>query len=321
MLITGAAGFAGSHLLDLLEAGERPVVAWRRPGEPLPPVPTGSRWMEVEILDADAVHRAVLDARPSLVYHLAGIAHEGRSWERTAQTLGVNALGTHHLLEAVARLDSVPRVLVAGSALVYREQPGALREDAPIGPASPYALSKLAQEMVGAHAAERGLPVLLARPFNHIGPRQSPLFFASGVARQVARVEQGLAAPVVEVGNLEARRDLTDVRDTVRAYRAILERGVPGRVYNVCSGQACRVGDILDGLLARSRVRIDVRQDPARFRPHDAPLVLGDRSRLTAELGWTPTTPIEQTLVDLLDYWRRTVRDAGPAPAADAASS
>jgi GDP-4-dehydro-6-deoxy-D-mannose reductase len=212
-------------------------------------------------------------------------------------------------------------VLVAGSALVYHEQPGALREDSPIGPASPYALSKLAQEMVGARAAERGLPVLLTRPFNHIGPRQFPSFFASGVARQVARIEQGLAAPVVEVGNLDARRDLTDVRDTVRAYRAILERGVPGRVYNVCSGQAYRVGDLLDSLLSRARVRLDVRQDPARDRPHDGPIVLGDRSRLTGELGWAPVIPIEQTLVDLLDYWRRTVRDAGPAPASEAASS
>ncbi len=323
VLITGAAGFAGSHLLDLLEPGERPVVAWRRPGEPLPAPPTGTRcrWVALDILDAEEVRRAVLDVQPALIYHLAGIAHAGSSWDRAAQTLEVNVLGTHNLLEAVAGLDPPARVLVTGSALVYHEQSRALCEDDPVGPASPYGLSKLAQEMTGAHAFERGLPVLLTRPFNHIGPRQSPSFFASGAARQVARIEQGLAAPVIEVGNLEARRDLTDVRDTVRAYRAILERGVPGRVYNVCAGRACRIGDILDGLLSRSRVRIDVRQDPARYRPHDAPLVLGDRSRLTEELGWAPTIPIEQTLVDLLDYWRRMVRDAGPAPATEAASS
>ncbi len=323
MLITGAAGFAGSHLLDLLEPANRTIVAWRRPGEPLPAAPTGRtcRWLALDILDADAVRRAVLDARPSLVCHLAGAAHAGESWDRAAGTLEVNVLGTHHLLEAVAALDPVPRVLVIGSALVYREQGRPLCEDDPIGPASPYALSKLAQEMAGAHAFDRGLPVLLTRSFNHIGPRQSPSFFASGVARQVARIERGLAAPIIEVGNLEARRDLSDVRDTVRAYRAILERGTPGRLYNVCAGRAYRIGEILDGLLSRSHVRIDVRQDPARYRPHDAPIVVGDHSRLTDELGWVPTIPMEQTLTDLLAFWRQAVQASDPAPAADASSS
>jgi len=216
-------------------------------------------------------------------------------------------LGTQHVLEAALALEPAPRVLVTGSALVYREQDRALHEEDPVGPASPYALSKLAQEMAGAHAFERGLPVLLTRPFNHLGPRQSPQFFASGVARQVARIERGLAPPVVEVGNLDASRDLSDVRDTVGAYRAILERGAPGRLYNVCAGRAFRIGDILDGLLSRSLVRIDVRQDPARIRPHDARLVLGDRSRLSAELGWTPAIPMDRTLTDLLDYWRQAV--------------
>jgi GDP-4-dehydro-6-deoxy-D-mannose reductase len=324
VLITGAAGFAGSHLLDLVEPGEGPVVAWRRPGERLPAPPTGTRcrWMTVDVLDRHAVRQAVRDARPTLVYHLAGIAQAGDSWDRTVRTLEVNVLGTRHLLDAVADLDPPARVLITGSALVYREQPRALGEDDPVGPASPYGFSKLAQEMTGAHAArEQGVPVLLTRPFTHIGPRQSPAFFASGVARQVARIEQGLAEPVIDVGNLDARRDIADVRDTVRAYRAILERGVPGRVYNVCAGQAYRIGDILDGLLSRARVRIDVRRDPERYRPHDAPLVLGDRSRLANELGWVPTIAIEQTLTDLLDYWRQAARTAGPAPAAGGSPS
>jgi GDP-4-dehydro-6-deoxy-D-mannose reductase len=166
--------------------------------------------------------------------------------------------------------------------------------------------------MTGAHAAlEQGLPVVLTRSFNHIGPRQDASFFASSVARQVARIEHGLAEPVLETGNLEGRRDLTDVRDTVRAYQAIAERGVPGRIYNVCSGQAHRIGDVLDALLSRSSVAIAVRRDPARYRPHDAPLVLGDRSRLTSELGWVPRIPIEQTLSDLLEHWRKVVRAGG----------
>jgi GDP-4-dehydro-6-deoxy-D-mannose reductase len=311
VLVTGAAGFAGSHLLDLLEPGGRPVVAWRRPGEPLPAPPTGTRcrWMDVEILDEDAVGRTVREIRPALVYHLAGIAHTGGSWGRTFRTLEVNVLGTHHLLAALAAIDHPARILVSGSALVYREQAHAVAESEPVGPGSPYGLSKLAQEMTGAHAAlEQGLSVVLTRSFNHIGPRQDPSFFTSSVARQIARIEHGLAEPVLEVGNLEGRRDLTDVRDTVRAYEAIAERGVPGRIYNVCSGQAYRIGDILDLLLSRSRVAIAVRRDPARYRPHDAPLVLGDRSRLASELGWVPRIPIEQTLSDLLEHWRQAVR-------------
>jgi GDP-4-dehydro-6-deoxy-D-mannose reductase len=320
ILVTGAAGFAGSHLLDLLERDNRPVVAWHRPGEPLPAPPTGSRcrWMELDVLDGDAVRRAVREVRPALVYHLAGIAHAGGSWGRTFKTLEVNVLGTDHLLNALAEIDQPGRMLISGSALVYREQPRAVTESDPVGPGSPYGLSKLAQEMTGSQAAlERGLPVLLARSFNHIGPRQDPTFFASSVARQVARIELGLAEPVLEVGNLEGRRDLTDVRDTVRAYEAIAERGTPGRVYNVCSGQAYRMGDVLDALLSRAKMSIAVRRDPARYRPHDAPLVLGDRSRLTDELGWVPRIPIEQTLTDLLDHWRRVVGTGsagGPRP-------
>jgi GDP-4-dehydro-6-deoxy-D-mannose reductase len=315
VLVTGAAGFAGSHLLDLLEPGGRAVVAWRRPGEPLPAPPTGTRcrWMEVEILDEEAVGRAVREARPALVYHLAGIAHVGGSWAGTSRTLEVNVLGTRHLLDALAAIDHPEKILVSGSALVYREQARAITESDPIGPGSPYGLSKLAQEMTGAHAAlEQGLPVVLTRSFNHIGPRQAPSFFASSVARQIARIERGLAEPVLEVGNLEGQRDLTDVRDTVRAYQAIAERGVPGGIYNVCSGRAYRIGDILDALLSRSRVAIAVRPDPGRYRPHDAPLVLGDASRLTSELGWAPRIPIEQTLSDLLEHWRQAVR-AGAA--------
>ncbi len=312
ILVTGAAGFVGGHLLDLLEPGGSLVTAWRRPGEPLPRPPTGAscRWMEVDILDPAAVRAAIAVARPRVVYHLAGAAHAGQSWDNATATLQVNVLGTHHLLTALAAAGSEVRVLVPGSALVYAPQERALTESDPLAPRSPYALSKLAQEMCADLPADGGGPrAIVTRSFNHIGPRQDPSFFAAGFARQIARIEQGQAEASLRVGNLDARRDLTDVRDTVRAYAALAERGRPGRVYNVCSGTAHRVGDILDGLLRRARVPIQVACDPALLRPHDLPLVLGDRSRITAETGWAPTTTLEQTLDDLLAYWRDAVRD------------
>jgi GDP-4-dehydro-6-deoxy-D-mannose reductase len=310
ILVTGAAGFAGSHLLDLLERGAAPVVAWRRPGEPFPAGRTGDEltWMSVELLDRAAVAAAIAEVRPATVYHCAGAAHVGQSWERTRETLAVNLLATCHLLDAL-RLGGPPaRVLIPGSALIYRMSDAAIDESGPIAPASPYALSKLAQEMAGLRAArEDGLPVVVTRSFNHVGPRQHPSFFASSFARQIARIEAGLAEPVMKVGNLDARRDLTDVRDTVRAYRVLVERGRPGEVYNVCSGRAYRIREILDVLLARARVPIDVAIDPVLYRPNDMPVVLGSYRRLRDELGWAPEIPIERTLDDLLGYWRAAV--------------
>jgi GDP-4-dehydro-6-deoxy-D-mannose reductase len=210
-------------------------------------------------------------------------------------------MGTHNLLQACRDAGIAPRVLVTGSALVYRAQRDALTEDAPIAPPNPYGVSKLAQEMT---AAASGLPVLLTRPFNHAGPRQAPTFATSAFAQQIARIEAGRAEPVLRVGNLEARRDVTDVRDTVRAYHALVERGVPGRAYNVCSGQAHSMRELLDLLLARARVRVRIEVDPERLRPSDNPVILGSHARLTADTGWTPAIPIEQTMADLLDYWR-----------------
>jgi GDP-4-dehydro-6-deoxy-D-mannose reductase len=297
-LITGATGFAGGHLVERLVGQGSPVHAWAHRGGKLPAGNSSSpspavTWTAVDLLDRAAVRDALDAARPSIVYHCAGLADLQDAWRAPARALRVNALGTHHLLEAVRELGLSCGVLVTASAMT---------EDDPIGPANPYGVSKLAQEMVAAAAAS---PAWLVRPFNHAGPRQSPSFATSAFAQQIADIETGRREPVIHVGNLDAQRDVTDVRDTVRAYQALAESGHPRRPYNVCSGRAYSMRALLDILLSLARVRVHVEVDPARLRPSDNPLVLGSHDRLTADTGWTPVIPIEQTLADLLDYWRR----------------
>jgi GDP-4-dehydro-6-deoxy-D-mannose reductase len=309
-LVTGATGFAGSHLTDHLLESTPAVVGWANPnGRATSTGDPRIRWQQVDILDPEAVVDAVRQANPSAIYHCAGIAHVGDTWSEPARALRVNALGTHRLLEAVRALGLECAVLITGSALVYRQSVDAIDESHPIGPASPYAVSKLAQEMLAERASS--VRAIIARPFNHAGPRQADSYVTSSFARQIAEIEAGLREPVLRVGNLDARRDITDVRDTVRAYRLLVERGQPGRPYNVCRGQAYRVADLLDTLVTMSRTSFRVELDPARMRPSDNPVVLGNAERLARDTGWTPTIPIEQTLQDLLDYWRIRVAPPG----------
>ena len=307
-LVTGATGFAGSHLVDQLLEEQQSVAAWSHHGgrEPKLLDDPRVRWSAVDLLDRVAVSRALAELQPSAVYHCAGIAHVGESWSEPVRALSVNVLGTHHVLEGIwdAGLDCP--LLVTGSALVYRASTSLLREDDPVGPSDPYGVSKLAQEMLAAGRAQA--PIFIVRPFNHAGPRQSPTYATSSFARQIAEIEAGRREPVLRVGNLESRRDITDVRDTVRAYQLVVQRGQPRRPYNVCSGEAYRVRDLLDALIGLSRASIDIQVDPSRLRPSDNPVIAGDRSRIGAEAGWTPEIPIERTLEDLLNYWRREIR-------------
>jgi GDP-4-dehydro-6-deoxy-D-mannose reductase len=308
-LVTGATGFAGSHLVDDLVEGGAAVAAWRNPAGAPAQGDRGGRvsWRAVDLFDRDAVTRALAETQPSSIYHLAGIAHVGDSWAAPLPALRVNVLATHSLLDSVARSGLTCPVLVAGSAMVYRQSMAALREDDPIGPSSPYAVSKLGQEMLARRAA---LPrVLVARPFNHAGPRQAASYVTSSFARQIAEIEDGRREPVLHVGNLDAKRDITDVRDTVRGYRLLVAHGRPARPYNICSGQAHRVSDLLRVLLGCSRVRIDVEVDTARLRPNDNPVILGDPSRIATEAGWRPEIPMARTLADLLDYWRARIKE------------
>lgn len=301
-LVTGATGFAGSHLVDrLLESHDR-IAAWSHSaGRSVERQDPRVHWQRVDLLDRSAVETSLADLRPQVIYHLAGLPHVAEAWKNAGRTLAVNALGTHHVLEAVRHVAPSAKVVVAGSALVYRPGSGALSEDAPIAPADPYGVSKLAQEMLAERAAT---PVIRTRPFNHAGPRQSDAFVTSSFARQIAEIEAGVREPVLRVGNLDARRDIMDVRDTARAYESLAGKGVPGRVYNICSGTAHRIGDLLDRLLRLARTNVTVQQDPSRLRPSDNPIVLGDPSRLQADTGWRVEIPIDTTLGDLLSWWR-----------------
>ncbi len=306
-LVTGAAGFAGSHLVDQLARDGVQTVAWHRPGGHAPRAVHGVRWLGVDLLDADAVRLALHDVKPSAIYHCAGAAHVGQSWNTTTNTLRVNVLGTHHLVEAVRQLGPDTALLITSSALVYGPSLQAIDEGHSLTPSNPYGLSKIAQELVG--TASGGHPLtFIARPFNHFGPRQDPSFVSAAFARQIAEIEAGLKPPVIQVGNLSAQRDLTDVRDTVQAYRLIVERGVPDRPYNICRGEAVAVQALLDTLISFAKVSVEVVPDPSRYRPNDSPVVLGNPTRAATELGWAPRIPLEQTLNDLLNYWRARVR-------------
>jgi GDP-4-dehydro-6-deoxy-D-mannose reductase len=310
-LVTGAAGFAGSHLVQRLLHSHERVAAWSNRGNSRPLAANGRIvWQTVDVTDRAAVDAALAAVQPAAIFHCAGIAHVAESWADAARPLHVNAFGTTVLLDAVTDHGLRCPVVLAGSALVYRPSLTALTEHDPLGPADPYGISKLAQEAAGRRSAAH---VVLTRPFNHAGPRQPPSFVTSSFAKQIAEIETGTREPVLLVGNLDARRDLTDVRDTVRAYELLASSGRRAVPYNICSGTAWRVGDLLELLLSQARVRITVRQDQSRMRPSDNPLVLGDHSRLTADTGWRPEIPIERTLADLLAWWREQIPLPGRA--------
>ena len=307
-LITGAAGFVGSHLIDLLEQDSAPIVALLRPGTE--PLVSGTRviWHAVELHDRDAVAAAIEAFAPTEIYHLAGVPHVGDSWSQVHETFAGNVLGTHHLFDALRRARLKPRVLITSSATVYQPLNRAITESDVILPNSPYGTSKLAQEMVAIRAWEDdGIPALVARSFNHVGPRQSPSFVAPSIAKQIAEIEAGKRPPVLSMGNLESERDMMDVRDTVRAYRAMMTSAKPATPYNVCSGTPTAIRMLVELLKSKARVPITIAQDPARLRPNDTPLVLGDHRRLTSDTGWTPQIPLAQTVEDLVSYWRSQV--------------
>ncbi len=307
-LITGASGFVGPHLArELKERGA--VVYGLGPESTPPPVPLDG-WHTADLREASALESAIASARPNAVFHLAGQSSAARSFENPTQTFAINTLGTWNLLEAVRRVSPEARVLIVGTSEVYGPQPEGSRvtETAPYHPVSPYAMSKAtADAMADVYASQHGLDVVRTRSFGHIGSGQAPQFVVPSFAQQIAAMEAGRTEPVLRVGNLDVTRDLTDVRDVVRAYAALIDRGRSGAAYNVCRGVGVRLSDVARMLIERARVAIRVEVDPARLRPADVPYLVGDPGRIASETGWQAEIPIERTLEEVLREWRERV--------------
>jgi GDP-4-dehydro-6-deoxy-D-mannose reductase len=310
-LVTGAAGFVGRHLVEhLLSEGDEVLGLVHPSDHARGTLRAGVEERVVDILDDAALERVLFDFSPEVVFHLAAFSNPEGSWREARLTLETNILGAHNVLaaSASAATGKAPRVLLVGSAQQYGhvpedEQP--IREDRELGPLTPYAVSKASQELLGQRAyRSEGLPVVLTRSFNHTGPGQADGYVCSSFARQVAEIEKGIREPVIRVGNLAARRDFADVRDVASAYRLLVERGRPGRAYNVCSGEAVSIQEVLDRLVGLSRVEVRVVIDPDRYHALDAPLIVGDPARLREETGFSPRFKLRDTLRDLLEDWR-----------------
>ena len=313
VLVTGVTGFAGSHLVDhLLERGDCEIHGmwrWRSRTENIEHLAPGQvEFHECDLRDATSTYDTVAKVKPDWIFHLAAQSFVPTSWVAPTESLTTNVLAQVNLFEAVRRIGLKCRIQLACSSEEYGmvlpdETP--IRETNPLRPLSPYAVSKVAQDLLGyQYWMSWKVDSVRTRGFNHEGPRRGPVFVASDFAKQIADIERGSRPPVLNVGNLEAKRDFTDVRDMVRGYVLALEKGEPGEVYNLCRGRCWTIRETLDMLLALTKVKIEVKQDPARLRPSDVPILLGDNSKFVAATGWQPTIPFEQTLRDMLEYWR-----------------
>jgi GDP-4-dehydro-6-deoxy-D-mannose reductase len=316
VLITGITGFVGpyvaAHVAEVEPEAEIWGLQWDELAEDAAEL-LGSRihLVEGDVTDSDSLEGVLGECRPEVVIHLAAASSVAHSWSNAARALEINAVGTTRLLEAIRETGRRPMIAVASSAEVYgwvSRTDGPVNEDAPLAPVSPYGTSKVAQDLLAAqYAAGHGLPVVRLRPFHLTGPRRPAHFVGSSFAEQIARIEHGLSPPVLEVGNLDSVRDITDVRDAARAYWLAITRGAPGEVYNLCCGRELRIAELVERLLELSNERIEVRVNQGRLRTDDIPWLVGDHTRLTEATGWRPEIPLDQTLADLLDWWRTAV--------------
>jgi len=308
ILITGGSGFVGAYLTESLKpcASKMVVLAsgdiepWREPG---------IEYLRFDIRWRDKVHSIVHEFSPDQIYHLAGISAVDLSWDNPRHTFEVNVLGTYNVFEAAMSLPSPPMILNVSTAQVYANSEDILTETSPVRPDNPYAASKAMAEMLPVQYRKRSRGgIITARSFNHTGPRQPPTFVLPSIAKQFAEMEAGLRPPQLMVGNIDIKRDFTDVRDVIRAYIALLNKGRAGEVYNVCSGCAVRLRDVISKFQAISGTAVNIETDPARIRSNDVPQVFGDPTKIRSETDWRPEIPLETTIRDLLDYWREEIK-------------
>lgn len=320
-LITGITGFAGSHLADYLLADHPEVEVfgtrrWRSRMENVEHLGDRAHLVECDLNDAAAVSTTLAEIRPDMIFHLAAQSFVPTSWRAPAETLTTNIISQTHIFEAMRTLKLDCTIQIAGSSeeygLVHPDEVP-IKESNPLRPLSPYAVSKVGQDLLAyQYFRSYGLKTIRTRGFNHTGPRRGEVFVTSNFAKQIASIEAGLQEPVIRVGNLDSKRDFTDVRDTVRAYWLAVQKGKPGEVYNIATGKAITIRELLNRLLALSDAKVELQVDPDRLRPSDVEILLGDYSRLEEDTGWQPRIPLETTLRDTLDYWRGRVGTPQP---------
>ena len=315
VLITGITGFAGSHLADYcLARGDIEVFGtarWRSRMDNVNHIVDDITLLDCDLKDSVAVRHCLSEVRPEYIFHLAAQSFVPTSWKAPVETMVTNVVGEINLFEAMRELKLDSRIQLACSSeeygMVYEDEVP-IKETNPLRPLSPYGVSKVAQDLLGYQYHESyGLFVVRTRGFNHTGPRRGDVFVSSNFARQIAMIEKGRQEPVLSVGNLEAKRDFTDVRDMVKGYWLALEKGEPGEVYNLGSGRDVTIRSMLDTLLGFSSIDIEVRQDPSRMRPSDVEILLADNTKFCTLTGWKPEIPLQKTLEDLLNYWRENI--------------
>jgi GDP-4-dehydro-6-deoxy-D-mannose reductase len=303
VLVTGGTGFVGSYLVPYLQSnGDDVTVLASRSN---PSMNSSTHYYDVDVRHTAAVRAVVRDSAPDFIYHLAAISTLAMAATNPELTYEVNVLGAYNIFEAAMNQSSPVRVLNISSSQVYAPSASRLNEDAPVVPAGPYASSKAMTEVLAKQYRERsGGGIITARPFNHTGPGQSEDFVLSSIAKQFAEIEIGRRKPTLSLGNIQVKRDFTDVRDVVRAYKAVVIGGTLGEVYNVCSGIAISIEEILEIFQRIANVKVSVEVDPNRVRENDVPTISGDASKIARNTGWHPTIELPETLMDLLNYWR-----------------
>ena len=301
----------GPHLIQFLKS-DSSTIAVIAAGDRRSRQETGVDYYELDIRRADEVRSVVRKISPTHIYHLAGISAVGVSWSNPRLTFEVNVLGASNLFEAAMSLPLLPRILNVSTAQVYASSDKILTESSPVNPENPYAASKAMAELLRVQYRKcSGGGIITARPFNHTGPGQTPNFVLPSIAKQFAEMEAGIRPRRLTAGNVEVKRDFTDVRDVVPAYFALLDRGRADEVYNVCSGSAVRLADVIRNFEELSGIAIQIETDPGRLRSNEVPQIIGDSTKLRTETGWNPQISWEKTLQDLLDYWREKVTNKG----------